>query len=49
MTKIGSAFLPVRGPIAAAAWYLRTCDLNAESFDTGVVGGGGGGSGATDG
>jgi predicted enzyme related to lactoylglutathione lyase len=33
MTKIGSAFLPVSDPAAAAGWYERTFGLTVESTD----------------
>ncbi|NUO61530.1 MAG: VOC family protein [Hamadaea sp.] len=34
MTKIGSAFLPVHNPAAAATWYHETFGLTVESADT---------------
>lgn len=33
MAKIGSAFLPVTNPAAAAIWYQRIFDLTPESVD----------------
>ncbi|GHJ44465.1 hypothetical protein Cs7R123_18070 [Catellatospora sp. TT07R-123] len=33
MTRIGSAFLPVRDPAAAAAWFERAFDLGRQSVD----------------
>lgn len=34
VTKIGTAFLPVRDPAAASDWYHRVFDLKPEATDT---------------